>query len=130
MKIGYFLAGVGCIGFGALMLAVGAKTIKACSGKTVGTITGVHESEGRDRDNYITTNYSPEFEYKVDGRIYHGTGDTSYESIKKIKIGGSIKVHYNPDNPEEHYTKGGGLSMPIFGAAVLVFGVLLVFTAL
>ena len=82
------------------------------------------ESEGRDKDNYRTTFYSPEFEYEVDGRIYHGIGDTSTEHYKKIKIGGDIKVFYNPDNPEEHFTKGGGMLPTIFGAVTFVFGVL------
>lgn len=115
---------VGCIAFGAFMLVSGIKTLKRCKSRTVGRITGISESEGRDKDNYRTTFYSPEFEYEVDGRIYHGIGDTSTEHYKKIKIGGDIKVFYNPDNPEEHFTKGGGMLPTIFGAVTFVFGVL------
>ena len=110
--------------FGAFMLVSGIKTLRRCKSRTVGRITGISESEGRDKDNYRTTFYSPEFEYEVDGRIYHGIGDTSTEHYKKIKIGGDIKVFYNPDNPEEHFTKGGGMLPTIFGAVTFVFGVL------
>ena len=110
--------------FGAFALVSGIKTVTRCKSKTIGTITGIHESEGRDRDNYRTTYYSPEFEYEVNGQIYHGIGDTSYERIKKIKVGGNIKVFYNPENPEEHFTKGGGILTIFFGAFLLLIGVL------
>ena len=112
------------------MLVSSIQTVARCKNKTIGTITGIHESEGRDKDNYRTTYYSPEFEYEVNGQIYHGTGDTSYEHIKKIKIGGDIKVYYNPENPEEHFTKGGGILPTIFGAGIFAFGVLVLISFL
>ena len=113
-----------CIGIGAFSIVESVKTLRKCTSKTVGRITGIHESQGKDRENIPTTFYSPEFEYKVNGRIYHGVGDTSYERIKKIKIGGSIKVYYDPENPGEHFTKGGGFSMLFFGVFLLTMGLL------
>ena len=118
------LFSVGCIAFGAFMLVSGIKTLRRCKSRTVGRITGVSASKDRDKDNILTTYYAPEFEYEVNGQIYHGTGDTSTEHYKKIKIGGDIKVFYNPDNPEEHFTKGGGMLPTIIGAVTFVFGVL------
>ena len=115
-----------CIAVGAFMLVSSLKTLKRCKNKTVGRITGISKSEDKDKDNILTTYYSPEFEYVVNGKVYHGTGDTSYERIEKIKIGGSIKVFYDPENPEEHFTKGGGMFPAVFGAVTLVFGVLVV----
>ena len=120
---GYILFAVGCICFGAFMLVSGIKTVTRCKSTTVGRITGIHESEDRDRDGILTRYYSPEFEYEVNGQIYHGIGDTSYEHYKKIKIGGNIKVFYNPENPEEHFTKGGGILTIFFGAFMLLIGV-------
>lgn len=117
------LISIACTLFGAFMLVSGIKTVTRCKSKTIGTITGVHESEGKDREGYRTTYYSPEFEYEVNGQIYHGIGDTSYERYKKIKIGGNIKVFYNPENPEEHFTKGGGILTIFFGAFMLLIGV-------
>lgn len=117
------LISIACTLFGAFMLVSGIKTVAKCKSKTIGAITGVHESEGKDREGYHTTYYSPEFEYEVNGQIYHGIGDTSYERIKKIKVGGNIKVFYNPENPEEHFTKGGGILTIFFGAFMLLIGV-------
>ena len=105
------------------MLVSSLKTLKRCKNKTVGRITGISKSEDKDKDNILTTYYSPEFEYEVNGQIYHGIGDTSYEHYKKIKIGGNIKVFYNPENPEEHFTKGGGILTIFFGAFMLLIGV-------
>ena len=115
---------IALIVFGAFSFVSGLKTVMRCTSKTIGRITGMSKSEGRDKDNIRTTYYSPEFEYEVDGRIYHGIGDTSTEHYKKIKIGGDIKVFYNPDNPEEHFTKGGGLLPTVIGAVSFAFGVL------
>lgn len=115
---------IALIVFGAFSFVSGLKTVMRCTSKTIGRITGMHKSEGKDAEGYRTTYYSPEFEYEVDGKIYHGTGDTSTEHYKKIKIGGDIKVFYNPDNPEEHFTKGGGLLPTVIGAVSFAFGVL------
>lgn len=79
------LISIACTFFGAFMLVSGIKTVAKCKSKTIGTITGVHESEGKDREGYHTTYYSLEFEYEVNGQIYHGIGDTSYEHYKKLK---------------------------------------------
>lgn len=79
------LFSVGCICIGAFAFVSGVKTVMKCKSKTVGRITGISESEDRDRENQLTIYYSPEFEYEVDGQIYHGTGDTSYEHYKKLK---------------------------------------------
>ena len=124
------LFSVGCICIGAFAFVSGVKTVRKCKNKTVGRITGISESEDKDRENQLTIYYSPEFEYEVDGQIYHGTGDTSYEHYTKIKIGGDIKVYYNPENPEEHFTKGGGILPTIFGTGTFAFGVLVLFSFL
>ena len=123
MKTIDILFSVGCICIGAFAFVSGVKTLRKCKSKTVGRITGISESEDKDRENQLTTYYSPEFEYEVNGQIYHGIGDTSYEHYKKIKIGGNIKVFYNPENPEEHFTKGGGILTIFFGAFMLLIGV-------
>lgn len=115
---------IGCICIGVFAFVSGLKTVRKCKNKTVGRIIGISESEGRDKDNIRTMYYSPEFEYEVDGQIFHGTGDTSYENHKRIKIGSDIKVYYNPKNPQEHFTKGGGMLPTILGAVAFVFGVL------
>lgn len=123
------LIGAGLIGVGALMIVLGIRKNKRCSGRAVGRITGVHEDQDTDEDGFNHYSYSPEFEYEVNGQIYYGTGNTAYNKRKKIQIGGDIKVFYNPNKPEEHYTKGGGFIQPFLGIIAIAFGVVLIATA-
>lgn len=58
---------------------------KRCTGRTVGRITGVHEDEESDDEGFHYYSYSPEFEYEVDGQIYHSIGGKSYKKRKKFK---------------------------------------------
>lgn len=129
MTSNHILIGAGFIGVGALMIVLGVKKIKRCSGKCIGRITGVREDQDTDDDGFNYYSYSPEFEYEVNGQIYHGTGNTAYSKRKKIQIGGNIKVFYNPNKPEEHYTKGGGGVQPFLGMIAITVGVILIATA-
>lgn len=122
--VGSIVFGIGLIALGAALFTSGRKRVKRCTAQTVGRITGVSESEDRDSDGYVTTYYAPEFEFVVNGQVYHGTGDTSYNRRKKVKIGGSINVFYDPEDPREHYTRGGGKSQPVMGVAFILLGVL------
>ena len=124
--IGSIVLGIGLIALGASLFTSGRKRVKRCTAQTVGRITGVSESEDRDSDGYVTTYYAPEFEFVVNGQVYHGTGDTSYDRRKKVKIGGSINVFYDPEDPREHYTRGGGKSQPVMGVVLIILGVLTV----
>ena len=130
MALNNILVGAGFIGVGALLIVSGIRKNKRCSGVVVGKITGVHEDVTTDDDGFNSYSYSPEFEYEVDGRIYHGIGDTSTEHYKKIKIGGDIKVFYNPDNPEEHFTKGGGFILPFLGIMLIIVGAICIYSGL
>ena len=122
--IGSIVLGIGLIALGAALFTSGRKRVKRCTTQTVGRITGVRESEDRDSDGDVTTDYTPEFEFVVNGQVYHGTGDTSYNRRKKVKIGGSINVFYDPEDPREHYTRGGGKSQPVVGVVFIILGVL------
>lgn len=80
------LISIACTFFGAFMLVSGIKTVAKCKSKTIGTITGVHESEGKDREGYHTTYYSPEFEYEVNGQISITASEIPLtNTIKKLK---------------------------------------------
>ena len=129
MELGNFVVSVGCIVFGLFTLVSGVKRLKRCTCKTVGRIIDVSISEDKDADGFLTTYYAPKFEYEVNGHIFQGVGDTSYRSKRRVKIGGNINVYYNPENPSDCYTKGGGKSQPIIGAVVTVLGVAILFTS-
>ena len=128
--VGSIVLGIGLIALGAALFTSGRKRVKRCTAQTVGRITGVSESEDRDSDGYVTTYYAPEFEFVVNGQVYHGTGDTSYNRRKKVKIGGSINIFYDPEDPREHYTRGGGKSQPVMGVVLIILGVLTLLGAL
>lgn len=124
MAANNILIGAGFIGVGALMMALGIRKNKRCSSRIVGRITGVHEDMETDDEGYHSYSYTPEYEYEVNGKVYHGSGGRAYAKRKKIQIGGSIDIYYNPDKPDEHYTKGSGNTMQVLGIAVMFLGVI------
>ena len=130
MAANNILVGAGFIGVGLLLIVSGIRKNKRCSGVVVGKITGVHEDVTTDDDGFNSYSYSPEFEYEVNGQIYHSIGNTASNKKRKIKIGGEIKVFYNPDDPSESYTKGGWMIAPLLGAIAIGFGILFIITAL
>lgn len=103
------LVGVGFIVVGVIVILLGIRKNMRCSGRTVGRIIGVRESHETDDEGFNHYIYSPQFEYVVNGQIYRGEGNKGYSKSNKIRIGGNINVFYNPNKPEEHFTKGGGL---------------------
>ena len=123
---GYFLMGLGLVGFGVLLIVSGILKKGRCSCKAAGKITDIRENVGTDIDDDKTYSYSPEYEYDVDGQRYHGVGDRSYSNPNRIKIGGNIDVYYNPEKPGEHYTKGGIKIRPLLGTVAISIGALLI----
>lgn len=123
----HVLLSIGLIVVGALMFVSGIKSNRRCTRKTVGRITGVHESESTDDAGYKFYSYSPEYEYEVNGQIYHGCGGRSYKKRRHIQIGGSIDVFYNPDKPQEHYNKGSKNNLPMCGIGLITFGFIYMF---
>lgn len=120
------LVGAGFIGVGALLIVLGIRKSIKCSGRTVGRITGVREYQETDDEGFNHYYYSPEFEYVVNGQIYHGEGNKGYSKPRKIQIGGNIKVYYNPQKPNESFTKGGGFILPFIGIMLIIVGVIFV----
>ena len=100
-----------------------------CSSQVVGKITGVHESVGTDSEGSKDYSYSAEYEYVVDGKTYKGYGGRSYSSSGKINVGGDIDIFYNPEKPDDNYTKGGVKIWPYFAFAMFFFGTLSILNA-
>lgn len=123
------LAGIGFIGVGMLLIVLGIRKNKRCSCKAFGRITGIKESEDTDDEGFKYYSYSPEFEFEVNGQIYHGIGNTAHSKRKRIQIGGSINVFYNPNKPNEHFTKGGRAILPLLGIVSIIFGAIYIATA-
>lgn len=130
MALNNILVGAGFIGVGALLIVSGIRKNKRCSGVVVGKITGVHEDVTTDDDGFNSYSYSPEFEYEVNGKVYHGSGSRAYSKRRKIRIGGNINVFYNPNKPEEHFTKGGGFILPFLGIMLIIVGAICIYSGL
>lgn len=118
------LIGAGFIVVGVLLIVLGIRKIIKCSGRTVGRITGVREYQETDDEGFNHYFYSPQFEYVVNGQIYRGEGNKGYSKSNKIQIGGNIKVYYNPQKPNESFTKGGGFILPFIGIMLIIVGVI------
>ena len=124
MALNNILVGAGFIGVGALLIVSGIRKNKRCSGRTVGRITGVREYQETDDEGFNHYFYSPQFEYVVNGQVYRGEGNKGYSKSNKIQIGGNIKVYYNPQKPNESFTKGGGFILPFLGIMLIIVGVI------
>ena len=120
------LVGIGLLIVRVIVIISGIiKNIK-CSGRTVGRIIGVREYQETDDEGFNHYFYYPQFEYVVNGQIYRGEGNKGYSKPQKIQIGGNIKVYYNPQKPNESFTKGGGFIMPFIGIMLMIVGVILI----
>ena len=130
MKSTNILVGVGFIVVGVIVILLGIRKNMRCSGRTVGRIIGVRESQETDDEGFNHYIYSPQFEYVVNGQIYRGEGNKGYSKSNKIRIGGNINVFYNPNKPEEHFTKGGGLILPFLGIMMIIVGAICIYSGL
>ena len=118
------LVGAGLIVVGVIVILLGIRKNIRCSGRTVGRIIGVRESQETDDEGFNHYFYYPQFEYVVNGQIYRGEGNKGYSKSRKIQIGGNIKVYYNPKKPNENFTKGGGFILPFIGIMLIIVGVI------
>ena len=123
------MVGAGLIVIGVIVILLGIRKKKRYSGRTVGKIIGVRESQETDDEGFNHYFYYPQFEYVVNGQIYRGEGNKGYSKSNKIQIGGNIKVYYNPQNPNESFTKGGGFILPFIGIMLIILGVIFLTSA-
>lgn len=130
MKSTNILVGVGFIVVGVIVILLGIRKNMRCSGRTVGRIIGVREYQETDDEGFNHYFYYPQFEYVVNGQIYRGEGNKGYSKSNKIRIGGNINVFYNPNKPEEHFTKGGGFILPFLGIMMIIVGAICIYSGL
>lgn len=130
MAIKGILIAVGFICVGVLLIVSGIRKKGRCSCRVVGRITGIHEREGTDNEGFKNYDYTAEYEYEVNGQIYHDDGGPAYSNPNKIQIGGNIDIYYNPEKPDEHYTKGGVQVRPLLGIAAILLGAFIILTVL
>ena len=54
--------------------------------------------------------YFPIYEFEVNGKKYKIKDTTGYDGQENLKIGKSVEIKYNPENPEECYKEGDAFS--------------------
>ena len=124
------LVGAGLIVVGVIVILLGIRKNMRCSGRTVGRIIGVREYQETDDEGFNHYFYYPQFEYVVNGQIYRGEGNKGYSKSNKIQIGGNIKVYYNPQKPNESFTRGGGFILPFLGIMMIIVGAICIYSGL
>ena len=124
------LVSAGLIVVGVIVILLGIRKKKRYSGRTVGKIIGVRESQETDDDGRTSYHYYPQFEYVVNGETYRGEGSTSCSKPQKIQIGGEIEVIYDPKKPSKYFTRGGGLILPFLGIMLIIVGAICIHSAL
>ena len=135
-----FITGFVIMALGFWMRSRYIKLAESCTAQTTGTVTdfsvekstSVEEDEDGYKSTHTSVAYYPIFEYSAGGRSVTKKGSTG--SVKpKFKKGQSVTVRYNPNNVEQFVVaedKGAanfGVYFMIFGALVIVIGVVIVF---
>ncbi len=69
--------------------------------------------------------YYPVAEYTVDGQTYSAEGTSGSSDPNKYKVGDSLKIKYNPDNPAQADLTGGSAKGGIIPAIACIIAGLL-----
>lgn len=103
---------------GIIMLLKNYYAFKRCTQVTTGIVVDVEYKVKREyeadktyhnlneddlKKEDISYSICPTYEYTVDGKTYQKRSSSHYSNLL-MKKGSEIKIHYNPNNPEEYYT--------------------------
>ncbi len=136
-------AGIGVMLIGLLFHNRHQALKRVCTLQVAGTIVRLERKEAThtetDDDGYTTTRktvaYHPVFRYTVKDREYVKTASAG-SGRPKFTEGQAVTVMVDPENPDRSYftqDKDGsrfGIYMMIFGAVVLIIGIVASFTGL
>ena len=68
--------------------------------------------------------YYPLFEYSVNNETYRKQSSTG-ENVKRVAVGGSMAILYDPANPDDYYVPAGAYASK-GGTSVIGFGIFLI----
>lgn len=109
---------------GIIMIVLFIKKKTECTAETEATIIDIeekHESRSDSNGNYRYETYLyPTYEYIVDGKKYI---EKSSSNLNGAFIGKKVKLHYNPQNPEQFYSKNDVFILFVVGIAFIAFGI-------
>ncbi|MBQ4310434.1 MAG: DUF3592 domain-containing protein, partial [Oscillospiraceae bacterium] len=119
---GYIIGIIACIPFllfGTAMIFVSVNEFSftsSCTAETKGTVGDVSVKSEKKRDSknrrYTLYTYTAHYTFELDGKQISDTLVTS----KRVKEGQTIRIRYDPDDPEIRYVKGhddAGIWLPM-----------------
>ncbi len=134
-----FLVAAGMLLIGVLIVIFDRRKRARCTEETTAMIIGVNRDFSRDDDGHKEYSYTPIFEFSARGVTVRRQGGSSFSRKRKVKVGETKQVRYNPENPNEFVVvgdsgnTGGGVTlivMSIIIAAVVLCARLGVFDGL
>ena len=119
--------GIVCIVIGIFIMVTHFTNKAKQTAETTATIVRVDSEVETDTDGLETRYYYPVIEYKVDDKTYENRlPDSGSSNSTEYKVGDSVTITYNPENPNELSKKGsiggliGGIFFIIFGFIAII----------
>ena len=120
------LIGIAAIGIGIFILVTYFSDKAKQTEETVAKIIRVDSEVETDTDGYDTRYYYPVVEYTVaDTKYENRLPDSGTTNSTEYKVGDSIDINYNPNNPNE-FSKKGSIGGLIGGIFFIVIGIIVV----
>lgn len=99
------LCGLVALGLGGFTSWMEIKKISKCSEEVEAEVTDVKRKHYRGKKGG-SNDYSPVLMYKVAGEEHGGLADVASVFPNKYKVGQTMVVKYNPDEPDSFHVKG------------------------
>jgi len=118
LLFGYLIFAIVGAGFiiGGIAAAVSAADFRKTAEQAAAVVTNIHTETYRNRDGKTKTSHTVYVEFFVNGERYVGTLDYYSEGMA---AGKTVNIYYNPNNPGDFRSSGGGSLHSIF---LFVFG--------
>ena len=110
------LGGIAFVLFGILSIRSGAQKKKRCTESAVAMIVEIQVT----RDSKKST-YTPVLEFVADGKTIQRRGNISSHKKREFKVGDTVSVKYNPDDPGEFLENGKSYGIG-FGGILIGLG--------
>ena len=122
--------GIVCIVIGIFIMVTHFTNKAKQTAETTATIVRVDSEVETDTDGLETRYYYPVIEYAVDEKKYENRlPDSGSSNSTEYKIGDSVTISYNPENPNE-LSKKGSIGGIIGGVFFIVFGIIAIISIL
>lgn len=121
--------GIVLLAFGVISIIKELKRSARCTEHTPGYVVDVIKDQRINDDGNKTKRYSytPVFEYMIDGKTFRSQSNVSTGDKYEYKIGDSVNILYNPQQPDEFLIKGKSKKSGIgFGVVLTLLGILII----